>query len=78
MPLWGNHPAVDQHHPAWKTHPPCHALQDALDAVEDVREYDVPFHMRFAIDTDVRCGHWYTVRITVSPSCQPCKGGNTM
>lgn len=40
-------------------------MQDALDAVEDVREYDVPYHMRFAIDTDVRCGHWYTVRVTV-------------
>ena len=38
--------------------------------MEDVREYDVPFHMRFAIDTDVRCGHWYTVRVTVGPSCQ--------
>ena len=47
------------------------AMQDALDAVEDVREYDVPFHMRFAIDTDVRCGHWYTVRVTVlGPSLQ--------
>ena len=47
----------------------CHAaltpLQDALEAMEDVREYDVPFHMRWAIDTGVRCGWWYTVKATV-------------
>ena len=41
------------------------ALQDALDAVVDVREYDVPFHMRAAIDTGIRCGYWYTVKVTV-------------
>ncbi|CAL8464190.1 g3725 [Coccomyxa elongata] len=37
-------------------------LQDALDALVDMREYDVPYHMRFQIDTDVRCGLWYDVR----------------
>ena len=36
--------------------------QDALDAVLDMRECDVPYHMRFQIDTGVRCGHWHTVR----------------
>ena len=36
--------------------------QDALDALVDMREFDVPYHMRFQIDTDVRCGHWFTVR----------------
>jgi DNA polymerase elongation subunit (family B) len=40
-------------------------VQDALEAVEDVREYDVPFHMRWAIDVGVRCGWWYTVKATV-------------
>ncbi len=40
-------------------------LQDALEAVEDMREYDVPFHMRWAIDTGARCGWWYTVKATV-------------
>jgi DNA polymerase epsilon subunit 1 len=40
-------------------------VQDALEAMEDVREYDVPFHMRWAIDTGVRCGWWYTVKATV-------------
>ena len=39
--------------------------QDALDALVDMREYDVPYHMRFQIDTDVRCGHWFTVTAKV-------------
>ncbi len=33
----------------------------------DVREYDVPYHMRFQIDMDVRCGHWFTVTAKVAP-----------
>ena len=28
----------------------------------DIREYDVPYHERFAIDTETRCGSWYMVR----------------
>lgn len=36
--------------------------QDIREAFLELREYDVPYHIRFAIDTDVRCGHWYTVR----------------
>lgn len=27
-----------------------------------MREYDVPFAWRFAIDCDVRAGHWFNVR----------------
>ena len=42
--------------------------QDALDALVDMREYDVPYHMRFQIDTDVRCGHWFTVTAKVRDS----------
>ena len=40
----------------------CMRAQDALDAVLDMREHDVPYHMRFQIDTGVRCGYWYDVR----------------
>lgn len=39
-------------------------IQEAVDSIVDMREYDVPYHVRFAIDTDVRCGHWFTVRAT--------------
>lgn len=40
------------------------AKQDVTEAFEDMREFDVPYHVRYAIDADVRCGHWFTV------SCQ--------
>ncbi|KAK2080838.1 hypothetical protein QBZ16_000692 [Prototheca wickerhamii] len=39
--------------------PRAQAVQEYL---VDIREHDVPHHMRFCIDTDVRCGCWYTVR----------------
>jgi DNA polymerase elongation subunit (family B) len=42
-------------------HMPYH-MQDVLDSIVDLREHDVPYHVRFAIDTDVRCGHWFTVK----------------
>lgn len=41
-------------------------LQEAADSIVDMREHDVPYHVRFAIDTDVRAGHWYTVKAQVS------------
>tara|TARA_R110002003_G_scaffold702_2_gene21088 strand:- start:4641 stop:10763 length:6123 start_codon:yes stop_codon:yes gene_type:complete len=34
---------------------------DASDFIVDIREYDVPYHVRVAIDIDVRIGNWYTV-----------------
>jgi len=40
-------------------------VQDVTEHLEDMREYDVPYHVRFAIDTDVRCGHWFNVRCKV-------------
>ncbi|XP_062083133.1 DNA polymerase epsilon catalytic subunit A-like isoform X2 [Humulus lupulus] len=38
--------------------------QDFLDYIVDLREYDVPYHVRFAIDNDIRCGQWYDVSIS--------------
>ncbi|KAH9660041.1 DNA polymerase epsilon catalytic subunit A [Citrus sinensis] len=38
--------------------------QDFLDCIVDLREYDVPYHIRFAIDNDVRCGQWYDVSVS--------------
>jgi DNA polymerase elongation subunit (family B) len=43
--------------PAWS--------QDALESIVEMREHDVPYHVRFEIDTDTRCGHWFTVRAKV-------------
>jgi DNA polymerase epsilon subunit 1 len=37
-------------------------VQEAVDSIVDMREYDVPYHVRFAIDTNTRIGHWYSVR----------------
>ena len=47
--------------------PPClpACSQDALESIVEMREYDVPYHVRFEIDTDTRCGHWFTVRAKV-------------
>ncbi|GAB4856744.1 DNA polymerase epsilon catalytic subunit A [Ancistrocladus abbreviatus] len=38
--------------------------QDFVDCIDDLREYDVPYHVRFAIDNDVRCGQWYDVSVS--------------
>ncbi|MCJ1477103.1 DNA polymerase epsilon catalytic subunit [Lambiella insularis] len=36
-------------------------VADASDYIVDIREYDVPYHVRVAIDKDIRIGKWYTV-----------------
>ncbi|KAI4151633.1 MAG: hypothetical protein LQ340_003390 [Diploschistes diacapsis] len=36
-------------------------ITDASDYIVDIREYDVPYHVRVAIDKDIRIGKWYTV-----------------
>ncbi|KAG9455053.1 hypothetical protein H6P81_007957 [Aristolochia fimbriata] len=41
-------------------------LQDYIDCVIDLREYDVPYHVRFAIDKDIRCGQWYDISVSSS------------
>ncbi|KMQ44698.1 Ribonuclease H-like domain [Trichophyton rubrum] len=38
------------------------SLQDAADYIVDIREYDVPYHVRVSIDKDIRIGKWYTVQ----------------
>lgn len=35
----------------------------ALDKIVGIREYDIPYHLRVAIDLDFRVGLWYTVSI---------------
>ncbi|KAL9103952.1 MAG: hypothetical protein Q9163_001058 [Psora crenata] len=36
-------------------------IADASDYIVDIREYDVPYHVRVTIDKGVRIGKWYTV-----------------
>ncbi|KAL1924531.1 uncharacterized protein VTP21DRAFT_4185 [Calcarisporiella thermophila] len=37
-------------------------LHDALDNIIDIREYDVPYYLRVAIDNDIRVGYWYNCK----------------
>ncbi|KAF5310229.1 hypothetical protein D9619_010413 [Psilocybe cf. subviscida] len=38
--------------------------QDPRDCIIDVREYDVPYYLRVAIDNEIRVGLWYAVTFT--------------
>ena len=37
------------------------SILDATVFIVDIREYDVPYHVRVAIDKNIRIGKWYTV-----------------
>ena len=47
-------------------------MQDALEAVVEMKEYDVPYHIRFCIDEGVRCGHWFNVSAKVGCHLLSC------
>lgn len=38
--------------------------KDPKESIIDIREYDVPYHLRVAIDIDIRIGLWYAVTFT--------------
>lgn len=38
--------------------------QDPREGIIDVREYDVPYYLRVAIDNEIRVGLWYAVTFT--------------
>lgn len=37
-------------------------ITDQMENITDIREYDVPYHVRVAIDLKINVGHWYYVR----------------
>ncbi|KAI8093391.1 uncharacterized protein BX664DRAFT_278331 [Halteromyces radiatus] len=37
--------------------------QEALDNIIDIREFDIPYYVRVAIDLDIRVGLWYTAKV---------------
>ncbi|XP_018571015.1 DNA polymerase epsilon catalytic subunit A [Anoplophora glabripennis] len=37
---------------------------DQMENIMDIREYDVPYHVRVSIDLKIFCGSWYTVKST--------------
>ncbi|EDW38877.1 GL13784 [Drosophila persimilis] len=36
--------------------------QDYMDCIMDIREHDVPYHVRVSIDLRIFCGLWYNIR----------------
>ncbi|XP_067618241.1 DNA polymerase epsilon catalytic subunit 1 [Eurosta solidaginis] len=36
--------------------------QDYMDLILDIREHDVPYHVRVSIDLSIFCGQWYNIR----------------
>lgn len=42
-------------------------MSDPLGCVVGIREYDVPYSMRVAIDLDIRVGAWYVVTPEATP-----------
>lgn len=38
-----------------------HKFTDHMDSIIDIREYDVPYHIRVSIDNKIFCGSWYSV-----------------
>ncbi|XP_048641832.1 DNA polymerase epsilon catalytic subunit A isoform X2 [Marmota marmota marmota] len=37
-------------------------VADQLDNIVDMREYDVPYHIRLSIDLKIHVAHWYNIR----------------
>ncbi|KAG0164792.1 DNA polymerase epsilon catalytic subunit [Apophysomyces sp. BC1034] len=48
---YGSTPAYNQKNP-----------HEAIENIIDVREYDIPYYIRVAIDLDIRVGIWYNVK----------------
>ena len=34
-----------------------------MSKITDIREYDVPYHIRVCIDNEIRCSFWYEVEL---------------
>ena len=47
-------------------------IVDASDFVVDIREYDVPYHVRVSIDKDIRIGKWYSVEAKHGTTSMKC------
>lgn len=41
---------------------PSKKIADQMDNIVDMREYDVPYHVRLSIDLQIHVAHWYNVR----------------
>lgn len=41
--------------------PSKNSVRDVKSLIEDIREYDVPYHVRISIDKNIRVGKWYKI-----------------
>ncbi|XP_028851833.1 DNA polymerase epsilon catalytic subunit A isoform X2 [Denticeps clupeoides] len=41
---------------------PSKKMSDQMDNIVDIREYDVPYHVRLSIDLKIHVAHWYNIR----------------
>ena len=41
---------------------PTSRVTDQMENITGIREYDVPYHVRVAIDLKINVGHWYNVK----------------
>ncbi|KAF8859269.1 DUF1744-domain-containing protein [Acephala macrosclerotiorum] len=48
------------------------SVADASDFIVDIREYDVPYHVRVMIDMDIRTGKWYSVEAKHGVTTMKC------
>jgi DNA polymerase epsilon subunit 1 len=55
-------PSLFQVYTEGVTRPSNEAPGNQTDHIIDIREYDVPYHVRVAIDNRINVGHWYNVK----------------
>ncbi|KAH6682482.1 hypothetical protein B0J14DRAFT_498725 [Halenospora varia] len=48
------------------------SVADASDFIVDIREWDVPYHVRVMIDMDIRTGKWYSVEAKHGVTTMKC------
>lgn len=48
------------------------SVTDASDFIVDIREWDVPYHVRVMIDEDIRTGKWYSVEAKHGVTTMKC------
>ncbi|XP_025029434.1 DNA polymerase epsilon catalytic subunit A-like [Python bivittatus] len=54
--------ALTGHSLTHKEEEPSKKTADQMDNIVDMREYDVPYHIRLSIDLKIHVAHWYNVR----------------
>lgn len=51
---------------------------DSVDNIQDIREDDLPYHVRVCIDKEIRCGSWYDLTYNEEIGCDLTKLPNKL